>query len=179
MGVDLLELGLLIAEARPRLLERAGLLLELLVLHPQLFLLGLQLLGLALGLLEQGGEPLLLLGAADRERDGLADPLEQRRTRGSAGRKKPSSSTATVTPSTRAGRTSTWAGKRSLVPVRRGSSAASRSSTTWPPAAARPMTPSPAAKVSGPATRESSARPIRRTQSPPSRTKKAPTSAPA
>ena len=62
---------------RLRLAQRARLLLELLVGDPQLLLLGLQLLGLALGLLEQVLEGLAVAGRAEGNRDRLADPAQQ------------------------------------------------------------------------------------------------------
>ena len=62
VGVDLFELDLLALQARLGVLQRAALLLELLVLDAELFLLRLQLLGLALGLFEQILEVAAILG---------------------------------------------------------------------------------------------------------------------
>ena len=73
LRVDLLQLGLLALEARLRLLQRAALLLELLVADAQLFLLRLQLLGLALRLLEQLLEARAVLRRADGDAERLGD----------------------------------------------------------------------------------------------------------
>ena len=77
VGVDLLELHLLVLQPRLRVLQRAALLLELFVLYAELLLLRLQLFGLALGLFEQILEVAAILRRPQREADRLAESGEQ------------------------------------------------------------------------------------------------------
>ena len=77
LGVGRLELGLLLVQARLARLERVALLLELLVGDAQLFLLGLQLVALPLGLGQQLAHALPERCRPDRERRRRGDPLEQ------------------------------------------------------------------------------------------------------
>src|SRR5690606_21146399 len=76
LRVGLLELALLRFQLRLRLLEHPALFLELLVRDAQLLLLHLQLLALALCLLEQLDELPAVLRTAQRDADRLGDLVE-------------------------------------------------------------------------------------------------------
>ena len=77
LRVDLFELGLLRFQLRTRLLQRAPLLLQLLVVDAQFLFPGLQLVGLALCLLQQFLEPAAVDRCSHRNRDRLGDALEK------------------------------------------------------------------------------------------------------
>ncbi len=77
LRVGLLELHLLGLQARLRLLQCAGLHFQLLVADPQLFLLGLQFLGLTLRFGQQLLETGTILRGADRDTERFRDALQQ------------------------------------------------------------------------------------------------------
>jgi len=75
--VDLFQLGLLLFQVGLGLLQAAALLLQFLVGHPQLFLLGLQFLALALGLFQQFDQFQTQLRGAQGHADGFHAALQQ------------------------------------------------------------------------------------------------------
>ena len=77
LRIDLFEFRLLRLQLGLGLSERASLLFELFVADAQLFLAGLQLLGLLLGLLQEIFEALAILGRAHRHRDRLRHSIQQ------------------------------------------------------------------------------------------------------